>query len=97
MAADYTQVRQNCLRGMQDLAKNLILWNAEYGKINNLYLTAGPQAGWAAGELTNDSQAKQLLPADVTTCKANMDTVAASISAAILQNLSNLAGTTPYP
>jgi hypothetical protein len=92
MAADLSQVRFQYVSGMQAVEKLLIQLNAAMTGLSALYNGAGLSGTFVDAELAGNTNTKHMVAADIGTFTANLNTVQAAMSTAIIQNAEKCVG-----
>lgn len=92
MAADASSERMNYVNGLQDVAQLVLQLNHALIGLNNLYLGGGLSGTFVDAELLGSARTKHLVALDIGTYTANLNTVAAALTPAIVQNMAKAAG-----
>jgi hypothetical protein len=92
MAADASAVRMNYVLAMQAVQRQALALNRAMADLNNLYLGAGLSGTFLDAELAGNAGTKHLVAADVGTLTANLNTVQAAFTTAIVQGMAKGVG-----
>ena len=95
MAADTSQERKNYVLGMQAVARLVLQLNAAMTTLNNLYQGGGLSGTFLDTDLAALPGTKHMVAADVGTFTANLNTIQAAMTTAIIQNMAKCVGQPP--
>lgn len=92
MPAILTKVRAEYVAGLQDVAADLIKASRKMDKLDDLYVGAGLSGTFSDAEMDDDPGTQHMVAADVGTYTANLNTVRAAVTTAIIRNMAKAVG-----
>jgi hypothetical protein len=93
MAADASMERLNYVLGLQAVARLVIQLNQSLAALNSLYVGGGLSGTFTDAEMAANPVTKHMVALDVGTFTANLNTVQAALTPAIIQNMAKAVGT----
>jgi hypothetical protein len=96
MAADASTERMNYVTGLQAVAKQVLLLNAQLSHLNNMYLGGGLSGTFVDAELAVSAGTKHMVAADIGTFTANLNSITTALTSGIIQNMAKAVGNTPF-